>query len=408
MTEHSSFPVNTGNSPLSRRDLLRRAGIGAAGLGLAALNLPCAAQKKDDAPFAITHGPVVQSPGDGEVTVTWHTNRQAVSRVQYGVDGNLDQSAVTSRDGLIPNDSTAHAVRLPGLAPGQPFQYKLVSREFRGYPTPYLPSFGETVESEVFTCTPTDPAKDRFSFLMWNDIHDDYKRLEAMFRDVSWEGVDFVAMNGDIINDFIRPEQAFRGFYDSCAARFGASLPMVFVRGNHETRGGWARRLPEFIPGRDGRPYYSFNHGGAHFVVLDSGEDKPDDNKEYAGLVEFASFREEQTRWLKADLESDAAKSARYRIILSHQPPFGSQGYGTSEVRRLWRPLVNAAGAHLWLSGHTHSFAWVKPGEDGDNAYHAMTNPTDATVRVDATPEALEVTVTQKGGEVLRRESIRA
>ncbi len=396
---------------LSRREFVRRSGAGLLGLGLAgaALSAACDTENGGEA-FGITHGPVVQSPGLGEVTVTWHTNRNGVSNVVYGTDGQLDHVAVTSRDGLIPNDSTCHAVRLTGLAPGKPFQYRLISREFIGFHNPYLVQFGETVESETFTCTPLDPVKERFSFLMWNDIHDDSKRLEAMFEDVAWEGADFVVLNGDILNDFISHEQFFSAFYDACGRRFGSSLPMVFVRGNHETRGPWARRFSDFVPGRAGHPYYAFNHGGVHFVALDSGEDKPDGNKEYAGLVEFASFREAQTHWLRADLESDAARNARYRIILSHQPmaPVGTECFGAQEVRRLWRPLVTAAWAHLWLSGHTHEFAWCKPGEDGNNMFHAMTNPPDATVRVDVVPEALQVTVTRKGGTVLHQQTIPA
>ncbi len=395
----------------SRREFVRRSGAGLLGLGLTGAALPAACDTESGGEaFGITHGPVVQSPGPGEVTVTWHTNRNGVSNVLYGTDGQLDHVAVTSRDGLIPNDSTCHAVRLTGLVPGKAFQYQLISREFKKYVSPYVVKFGEIVESETFTCTPLDPVKESFSFLMWNDIHDDSRRLEAMFEDVAWEGVDFVVLNGDILNDFISQEQFFSAFYDACSRRFGSSLPMVYVRGNHETRGPWARRLSDFVPGRDGRPYYAFNHGNVHVVALDSGEDKPDDNKEYAGLVEFASFRDEQTRWLQADLESEAAQRARFRIILSHQPmaPVGTECFGAQEVRRLWRGPVNAAGAQLWLSGHTHDFAWCKPGEDGDNVFHAMTNPPDATVRVDVMSERLTVTVIKKGGTVLHQETIPA
>ena len=397
--------VHDDNMP--RREFARRAGMSALGLGVLTASAANAARTEADA-FAITHGPVVQSPGPGEVTITWHTNRNAVSRVFYGESGSLDRVAVASRDGLIPNDSTWHAVRLTGLVPGRPFQYRLESREFKGYFTPYLVNFGDTAESGIFSCIPTHPEKESFSFLMWNDIHDDARRLEALFEDADWSSVDFVVLNGDIINDFVRHEQFFDAFYDACARRFGASIPLVFVRGNHETRGAWARKLPEFIPGRDGRPYYSFDHGGAHFVVLDSGEDKEDSHPEYAGLVEFTTFREEQTRWLQADPESAAAKNARYRIIFSHQPvaPVGSTCFGAEEVRRLWRPLVNAAGGHLWLSGHSHRFAWCRPGEDGDNVFHAMTNPHDATVRVDVSPESLQVAVIQRGGALLHREEI--
>jgi hypothetical protein len=45
-----------------------------------------------------------------------------------------------------------------------------------------------------------------------------------------------------------------------------------------------------FDSSRPRRPLIRLDHGGVHFLALDSGEGKPDDNKEYAGQVEFASF----------------------------------------------------------------------------------------------------------------------
>jgi hypothetical protein len=386
---------------------MRSLGWGVAGLGLLSAGLPNACALNDaapvaDGPFAIAHGPCLQVPGTNEMTVSWHTNRVGVSKVLYGKDS-PDTAAVTSHDGLIPNDSTCHAVRLTGLEPGRTYHYKAVTREFKGYATPYLVKYGDTAESDTFTFTTFGPNKTAYSFLMWNDIHDDCKRLEAMFDDVKWDGVDFVVFNGDMINDFVRPEQPFRGFYDTSVSRFAKSMPLVYVRGNHETRGPMARHFSDYFPGRNGRQYWSFDHGPVHYVVLDSGEDKPDDNKEYAGLVDFTPYREEQAEWLKADLASDAAKRAKFRVVFSHQPSAydGLNDFGVQEIRRLWDPIINAANVQLWLSGHLHDFKQRAPHEGGDNIYHAICNPNDGTMRVDVTPEALHVTVIKKGGKVL-------
>lgn len=359
--------------------------------------------RADEPAFAITHGPCLQVPRSDAMTVTWHTNRPGVSKVIYGTGDELNQVAVASHAGLIPNDSTAHAVRLTSLVPGATYRYKVVTREFKGYLTPYSVTYGDAVESDTFHFTTLDPGKASFSFLMWNDIHDDSPRLEAMFNDVSWEGVDFVVFNGDILNDFKHREQPFRAFYDASVKRFATSIPMVFVRGNHETRGPMARRLTEYFPGYDGRFYWAFDHGPAHFLVLDSGEDKTDDHKEYAGLVDFALYREEQTAWLKGDLDCARAFQAPFRIVLSHQPSsYGAfDHFGLQEIRRLWDPIINAANCQLWLSGHMHDFLKRAPHEGGDNVYHAIINPADGTTRVDVTAEALQVTVIQKGGTVL-------
>lgn len=357
----------------------------------------------EEGPFAITHGPCLQSPGTTEVTVTWHTNRAGVSRVVYHEGNGPEQTAVTSKAGLIPNDSTCHAVCLSGLKPGATYKYRVVTREFIKYKTPYKVEFGETVESAPLTFTTLTSDKNSYSFVMWNDVHDNSKRLQAMFNDISWSGVDFVVLNGDILNDFVTPEQPFRGFYDAIVSQFAKTTPMVFVRGNHETRGPVARRMADFFPGQGGRYYWSFDHGPAHFVVLDSGEDKPDTNEEYAGLVDFARYRVEQTEWLRADLASEAARRAKFRIVLSHQPSaFGEwDHFGVQEIRRLWDPIINEANVQLWLSGHLHNFVQRAPREGGDNTYHAIMNPQEGTTRVDVSPEELKVTVIGLGGKIL-------
>ena len=390
---------------LERRSVLRtqRRLIQVLGLFIAFLSSPLLSARAEEDAFRMTHGPCLQVPDANEVTITWHTNRVGVANVLYGLQDPLERSAVTSIAGLIPNDSTCHTVRLTGLKPGTAYRYQVVTREFKGYVTPYSVNYGSTVQTDIFTFTTFDPNKPAFSFLMWNDIHDDSGRLEAMFNDVSWEGVDFAVLNGDSINDCVRPEQPFKGFYDACVSRFARTIPMVFVRGNHETRGPMARRLADYFPGRNGRFYWSFDHGPAHFVVLDSGEDKPDTDKEYAGLVNFTPYREEQAEWLRADLASDAARQAKFRIVLSHQPSaFGTlDHFGVEEVRRLWDPIINEAGAQLWLSGHIHDFMRRAPHEGGDNVYHAVICPKDGTTRVDVAADFLQVSVIQKGGKVL-------
>lgn len=58
-------------------------------------------------------------------------------------------------------------------------------------------------------------------------------------------------------------------------------------RGNHETRGSFARQLKDYFFYPEGNYYTAFTRGPVRFVMMDSGEDKTDDNWEYSGLVSF-------------------------------------------------------------------------------------------------------------------------
>ncbi len=360
---------------------------------------PVAARADTTAPV-ITHGPYLQLPSATSMTVVWHTDRVAVSRVEYGREGRFDQVAVRSRHGLIDNDRTSHIVHLTDLEPGTTYHYRVVSKTFLGYERQHIVAWGDSVISEPFTFTTLDPETDRFSFVVIADLHERADELAQMIRSAAWRDIDLAVFNGDMINDFMAPDQVFTGFLDVAVEGFATAIPFVFARGNHETRGRYARSVWDYIPLVDGQAYYSFDHGPVHFIVLDSGEDKVDGHEYYNGLVDFDRYLEEEARWLAADLQSPTARKARFRILISHIPPRGSDAYWARRVREYFEATVLGQGIDLWLSGHTHRLQRIDP-TPGENDYHLLIEPTHAVTRVDVTPDGLRVTVTDTGGTVL-------
>lgn len=364
------------------------------------------ASAQDVAPaFAITHGPYLQLPSASSVTLVWHTNRPAVSRVEYGLTEDLGANAFCSEHGLIPNDRSSHAVRLTGLVPGRTYRYRVVSREFIGYEKQHVVKYGATVRSQVFSFTTLDPEARSYSVAVVSDIHEDAQRLDSMLGLVDWTRTPLVVFNGDMVNDFMNVDQPFAGFIDASVGRFARDIPFIYVRGNHDVRGRHARRLADYFPTQDGRAYYSFDHGPVHFVVLDSGEDKVDAHQYYNGLVAFEPYRVEQARWLAKDLASAAARRARYRVFLSHIPPYESadlaerqEGFAIQEARKSWEPLANSGRVDLWLSGHTHRYAHVEPGRR-QNRYHLVIGAPDTLTRVNVSSREMALTVTRATGE---------
>jgi predicted phosphodiesterase len=358
------------------------------------------AQGDSGAALAITHGPYLQLPTGTSMTIVWHTNKKCVSKVEYGTDERLGLTATSSQNGLIDNDRTSHAIRLSGLKPGVTYKYRVVSREFGGYQKQHIVTFGETVASPACQFTTLDPGKEGFSFSMVSDIHERAADLDSMLGQKYFQDVDFVVYNGDMLNDFMQLDQVFNGFLDVTVGRYAKEKPFLFVRGNHEVRGRFARALPDFFPTVDGRAYYSFDHGGVHFVVLDSGEDKEDSHEYYNGLVDFQNYRREQAEWLKADLGSDACRKAAFRIVFSHIPPRGAEGFAIQDVRRNFEDLANKAGVDLWLSGHTHRFQLVAAAQD-QNTYPLMIGATDTITRVEVSRDRLKLTAIRMNGQEL-------
>jgi predicted phosphodiesterase len=362
--------------------------------------LPTAIGQEQLAPFAIVHGPYLQLAAEDTVTVVWHTNRPGVSRVEYGPTAALGQQAVSSRHGLIDNDRTSHVIRLTGLRPGTTYYYRVVTREFVGYEKQYIVKWGETVTGETLSTRTLDRAAGPFTFAVVSDIHENVARLDTLLSRFDWASVPFVIFNGDMVNDFMNPDQPFTGFVDASVGRFARRIPFVYVRGNHDIRGRYGRRLADYFPTLDGKAYYSFDHGGMHVIVLDSGEDKEDSHEYYNGLVAFDGYRKEQAAWLEQDLRSDAARRARFRVLVSHIPPRSAEGYAIEQVRTQWEATANAGKVDLWFSGHTHRFARLDP-TPGQNGYRLIVGAPDTLIRVDVTGSALTTTVTREDGTVV-------
>ena len=350
--------------------------------------------------LAITHGPYLQLATATSVTVVWHTNRASVSRVEYGEVEPLGLTAMSSRHGLIDNDRTSHAVSLTGLKPGTTYRYRVVSRAFDGYEKQHIVRYGAAVAAEISTFTTLDPGKTSYSFTLVTDIHENAARMDALLAPLDWDDTPFVVFDGDMVNDFMAPDQPFAGFVDAAVARFARAKPFVYVRGNHDVRGRYARRLEDYFPTAGGRAYYSFDHGPVHFVVLDSGEDKEDSHEYYNGLVAFESYRREQARWLAEDLRSPTARQAKFRVVFSHIPPYGGSSPSIEQVRSLWEPIANQGGVDLWLCGHVHKYLRFDPVQ-GKNRYQLLLGTPDTAIHVHVTPGELKVNVSDSAGRVV-------
>ena len=391
--------------PDSRMSLLRTvlfAALAAPLLGLAPVEVKP----------AILHGPYLQNPTETSVTVVWFTNTPCTSWVEYGTGespatfpkfGSLVSIAKSGRHGLVDANTTRHEVTLRGLAAGKPYRYRVVSKAILQF-APYEVVYGDTVAGEIHSFRLLDPKKRGFRFQVFQDIHGDALRLNGLFQQQGWETADLLFFNGDTLSSLDGEETIFGGFLDFAAGRFAADLPFVYVRGNHDTRGALARRLSDYFPPREGRYYYSFDHGPVHFLVLDSGEDKADDAAVYAGLADFDRYREAQAEWLKQEIRTEAWKRAAFRVVIVHMPPYGgSKGalaHGIDHLTRLWGPLLNEGGADLAVCGHYHRLFKFPP-EEGKNAFPILGAPQDALVRADVTAASIDLKVIDIKGNTL-------
>jgi hypothetical protein len=139
-------------------------------------------------------------------------------------------------------------------------------------------------------------------------------------------------------------------------------LPRVYALGNHDHRAAGARQMADWLLPQGGKWYFSFPLGNVFFVVLDSGEDKADADREYNGLVDFTGYHQEQARWLQGVFASPAYLAAPYRVVILHTPLIAHTSPAFDPVNALLNARVDI---DLMVSGHTHRRGiWLK-GEKG-------------------------------------------
>jgi len=349
--------------------------------------------------LAVTHGPYLIDPAENGITVVWFTNKRCVSRVEYTTDPkNVYNSTVSIHQGLVDAYTTEHTIRITGLEAGKTYSYRVVSKEFVTF-KPYQVVYGDSIVSAVYTFKTLDTKKTDFSFGIVNDIHQRAGHLDSLLQRLSWENIDIFFYNGDLVDYYEDESLIFSGFLDVSVQRFAKNIPFVYIRGNHDTRGNFARNLMQYFPHSSGRFYYSFNHGLVHFIILDSGEDKRDDTPVYAGLVDFDAYRQEQAVWLKEEVKSESFKNSLYRIVIFHIPPFISI-YGSQYLTKEWVPILNTAGIDLVINAHTHRYGRTQPTE-GRNSFINLILGNSEIAQVDVSRRQLSITVLRKDGSTV-------
>lgn len=354
----------------------------------------------------IVAGPCLQNPTETSMSIVWLTDVQCTSWVEYGSsEQTLDQKAFTSSHGLIDADQTIHRITIEGLPPASTCYYRICSKEMLKFEA-YKVTYGQTLTGDVYHFNTLSRNKLKFSFIVLNDIHQRNDLFKKLVEQSASKPYDLVFLNGDIISDINHTSQIIDYVLKPCADLFAKTIPMIYVRGNHETRGKCARMLPDYLALPDNRFYYAFDHGPVRFIIMDGGEDKADDNVAYSGLADFDRYRIQQKHWLQSEIQSEAFKKAPFKIVVIHMPPIASQQWhGSDHLYELWRPVFNEAKIDLMICGHTHKYEVVQP-KQGVSEYPVMIGgkPADkeaTVIRVDVTQDKLDAVMTTDEGKTV-------
>ena len=295
----------------------------------------------------ITTGPVVFECGGDEYAVVWATSLKGSGYVKYTYEGE-EKVIWDTQGGTIATDDTIHVVKVPKnelrnntYSVGS--QYVFLKASYMAYK-------GRTVESKEFRFSGAEK-QDDIKALCISDIHGETKQMQQSLSYFT-ETPDIIFMIGDISSEMIFKRQFEKNILRNACILSGGSIPVVYTRGNHETRGEFSSQMLDYFPTNTGEFYFTFDFGGLSVLVLDSGEDKEDGHAEYSGLVDFSSYREKELKWINSLKKEDF--DGKYKIVLSHDPVIGTDYFGKD-----WETPLKELDMDIVIGGHLHESKFI-------------------------------------------------
>lgn len=315
----------------------------------------------------VYHKPYLQNASSEAMTVMYQTRVPAHTVVEYGTDTLNLQRARQFVGGQEVVHDIEHKVRLTGLEAGQKYYYRVVAREILDNQS-YSKTFGREVKTPFYTfATPSDKAYD-WTMIVMNDLHENPETVEAMSQLARQIPHDMVVFNGDCLPEPSDRSDAMHYLHWLSDEFDGASKPIVYIRGNHEIRNAYSSGAPSLFDRERGLTYGAFTLGDTRIVMLDCGEDKPDDTPVYYGLNDFTGLRNDQLEWLDREIGSRDFKRSRHRILIHHIPVWGN-GDKYRPCTELWGPLLKKTKFDVNLVGHTHKYKYHPAGSKEGNPW---------------------------------------
>ncbi|MCH5316618.1 MAG: metallophosphoesterase [Eubacterium sp.] len=197
-----------------------------------------------------------------------------------------------------------------------------------------------TLNAGVFTPCPEDD----FDMTCITDNHSCRPDWEAIGADA-----DIYVFLGDISSGVYAINSIIDNLIAPAGKVSGGVKPVIYTLGNHDHRGSYVQALLDSLDFGD--YYYRLNVGKYNFTVLDSGEDKEDENYEYAGYNAFAPYFAQQIEWAKT-----LQKESGYNVIITHSPSiyFEPDGQPTPMAE-----IMRNLGEEFVICGHHHSAEYV-------------------------------------------------
>ena len=298
--------------------------------------------------------PYLFNPGETSVSVGWKSPDACSAAVEYRLSGSTESKiAVPLTTGNL-YVGKSHTIHLNDLQSGCRYDYRILKID----PV----SSRKTPVGKWYTFSTLKNGKQGCRMVFFSDIHADTETFQAFISHLKPEKADFAVLAGDLCWDGVYEAEGkpfFEDFLDQSVRAFAASVPTVFMRGNHEWTGKFSFQWAEFFPSANSRTYGAFRAGDCCFIVLDTG---PVGN--FSPGTPAGDYIAEQRAWLEnVIMPSEMFRNSKFRIVLAHMPTHGIPNAPLLE--KSFSGLFNRGGIQLMIVGHVHRYMRINRNDDG-------------------------------------------
>ena len=339
----------------------------------------------------ISHGPWVTEAREDRVTICWRSEKPGMAYVELS-DGTQVWETFAGRRIF----QQQHTVRIEGLEPGTELCYRVCGQDLADDSNARNPRFGESYEGQWQRVRTFDPNAETCRFSVFNDIHMQVEKYQALASQVDSATTDFLFLNGDIVSAGNYLADTLINYELEPLGELKAGLPVLFARGNHEGRGNNPQLVADIFPNSDPAPFsYSFRHGPVAFIVFDAGETSRSRSILYSGDPVYEDYLSDQIQWASKAMQDPLFSSAAMKICMLHVPMIDHPDKNDYLLQR-WLavnffPLLEGAGIDLMISADLHEFMYCEPGTMG-NPFPVLVN--DDCRRLDCRYDSGKFTLT--------------
>lgn len=164
--------------------------------------------------------------------------------------------------------------------------------------------------------------------------------FEMVLKDIKRLHPDFLITVGDQIEGYTDRETAEREWDEIFKSAEILSCPVFYIPGNHDIYNSESRKV--FIEKTGLNPYYTFDYGNSHFIVLNN-----------AIYDSYDDMSEEQKFWLIQDLKNIRGKENIY--VFMHKP-FWAGAVGSGREDKM-HDIFKKYNVDAVFTGHWHQYA---------------------------------------------------